>query len=191
MVYGMRRFRVETSSGEYIDIEVDGKGDEFRVKVSSNNRIYNVKILSLDSDTRHAVLEINGKRTRISGLEGGLVINGVPAFIKKIIELIPTGVSKDSRPKKLSITREKGVITVPISGRIVDIKVKPGDTVSEDTIIALIESMKMITEIKAGLKGVVEEVYVSKNKPVKKGEKLVKVKPIEEGKKKRKRKRKD
>ena len=51
--------------------------------------------------------------------------------------------------------------------------------------------MKMITEIKAGLKGVVEEVYVSKNKPVKKGEKLVKVKPIEEEKKKRKKKRKD
>ncbi len=104
--------------------------------------------------------------------------------------MIPTGLSGEVSVKKQVQVREKGLITAPIAGKIIDVKVKPGDKVEPDSVIALLASMKMITEIKAGVSGVVETVYVKPNDAVQKGDKLVKIKVFEEVQEKKKKRKK-
>lgn len=172
-----RRFRVETTSSNYIEVEVDGKGDELRVMVhgEGGSREYRVKIIDFDDEGKHAVIDVNGRRIRVVGLPGGIIIDGIASIVRRITELIPTGISGEVSVSKTARVREKGLITAPISGKIIGVKVKAGDIVEPDTIIALLESMKMITEIKAGVHGVVEEVYVKPGVAVNKGDRIARI----------------
>ncbi len=54
--------------------------------------------------------------------------------------------------------------------------VKVGDGVTEDTVVCIIEAMKVMNEVKAGAAGVVTEVMVENGHPVEFGTKLFKVK---------------
>jgi acetyl-CoA carboxylase biotin carboxyl carrier protein len=53
---------------------------------------------------------------------------------------------------------------------------KVGDTVSEETVVCIIEAMKVMNEIKAETKGVVLEVLAQNGKPVQFGQPLFRVK---------------
>lgn len=53
------------------------------------------------------------------------------------------------------------LVTSPMVGKIVDIKVKVGDAVQEDDEIAVLEAMKMEMPIVAPAAGVVKEIRVS------------------------------
>ncbi|HJZ12173.1 MAG TPA: biotin/lipoyl-containing protein, partial [Acidobacteriota bacterium] len=50
--------------------------------------------------------------------------------------------------------------------------VKVGDRVEEDTIICIIEAMKVMNEVKAGMKGQVAEVLIENAHPVEFGTKM-------------------
>ncbi len=178
----MRRYRIETSLGDVLEIEVREEKDCYRVRVVGEDREYRVRIIGFDEDLRQAVLDIDGRRVRIDGFQSGVAINGVPALIRRIVEYIPVGISSKETGARRRVSQGlgKGVVAAPLSGRIIDVKVKPGDRVGVDTAVALIESMKMITEIKAGVEGVVEEIYVEPGKAVNKGQSIVKIKPLEE-----------
>ena len=52
-------------------------------------------------------------------------------------------------------------VSAPAPGKILEVRVKPGDRVVESSVIAVMESMKMTMEIYAGASGVVKEVRVS------------------------------
>ncbi len=55
--------------------------------------------------------------------------------------------------------------------------VEVGDTVSEETIVCIVEAMKVMNEIKAGLRGTVVGVPVENAQPVEFGQPLFLVKP--------------
>lgn len=50
--------------------------------------------------------------------------------------------------------------------------VKPGDIVSEDTIVCIVEAMKVMNEVKAGMTGRVIEVLIANGDPVQFGSRL-------------------
>jgi acetyl-CoA carboxylase biotin carboxyl carrier protein len=52
-----------------------------------------------------------------------------------------------------------------------------GKAVEEDTVVCIIEAMKVMNEIKAEMKGVITEVLADNSKPVEFGQKLFVVKP--------------
>lgn len=54
--------------------------------------------------------------------------------------------------------------------------VKPGDKVEKDTIVCVIEAMKVMNEVKAGVSGIIVEVLVDNAHPVEFGSKLFRVK---------------
>ncbi len=54
--------------------------------------------------------------------------------------------------------------------------IKVGDTVSEETVVCIIEAMKVMNEIKAETKGIVTEVLAQNGKPVQFGQPLFRVK---------------
>jgi acetyl-CoA carboxylase biotin carboxyl carrier protein len=51
-----------------------------------------------------------------------------------------------------------------------------GDTVSEDTVICIVEAMKVMNEITAGVKGTITEILVNNADPVEYGQALLKIK---------------
>jgi acetyl-CoA carboxylase biotin carboxyl carrier protein len=50
-----------------------------------------------------------------------------------------------------------------------------GDRVSEDTVVCIVEAMKVMNEIRAGAKGVVEEILIDNAHPVEFGTKLFRI----------------
>jgi acetyl-CoA carboxylase biotin carboxyl carrier protein len=61
----------------------------------------------------------------------------------------------------------------PESASYVDI----GSEVSPDTVVSIIEAMKVMNEIKAEVKGIITQVLVENGKPVEFGQPLFKVRP--------------
>ena len=53
--------------------------------------------------------------------------------------------------------------------------IKVGDKVKEDTVVCIIEAMKVMNEVKAGVSGTVSEVMVENGHPVEFGTKLFKI----------------
>jgi acetyl-CoA carboxylase biotin carboxyl carrier protein len=56
--------------------------------------------------------------------------------------------------------------------------IEPGQEVNEDTVVCIIEAMKVMNEIKAETKGVIVEVLAQNGKPVEFGKPLFSVRPI-------------
>ena len=63
-----------------------------------------------------------------------------------------------------------------IPGNIIKVLVKEGDEVEEKQPIAVIEAMKMETNILAPQKGVIDKVYINEGQQVKAGELIAKLK---------------
>lgn len=55
--------------------------------------------------------------------------------------------------------------------------VKPGDRIEEGTVVCIIEAMKVMNEVKAGVSGTVKEILISNSDPVEFGTPLIKVDP--------------
>lgn len=53
--------------------------------------------------------------------------------------------------------------------------VKVGDQVNENTVVCIVEAMKVMNEVKAGVKGTVEEVLLDNAHPVEFGTKLFRI----------------
>jgi acetyl-CoA carboxylase biotin carboxyl carrier protein len=56
--------------------------------------------------------------------------------------------------------------------------VEIGQEVNEETVVCIIEAMKVMNEIKAEIKGVVTEVLAESGKPVEFGKPLFRVRPL-------------
>ena len=54
-------------------------------------------------------------------------------------------------------------IDAPMGGKVVEIKVKPGDTVKKDDVILVYEAMKMENDILSTMNGTVKRVLVKEN----------------------------
>lgn len=53
--------------------------------------------------------------------------------------------------------------------------VKEGDLVSEDTVVCIIEAMKVMNEVKAGIKGRIKDIYCKNAQPIEFGTKLFRI----------------
>ena len=66
-------------------------------------------------------------------------------------------------------------VTAPMPGTIVSVKVNAGDTVKSDTLVAVLEAMKMENEIFAGVEGTVASINVSAGDSVNSGDVIISV----------------
>lgn len=57
--------------------------------------------------------------------------------------------------------------------------IKPGDFVTEDTLVCIVEAMKVMNEVKSGVRGTVVEVLLTNGDPVQFGSKLFCIKATE------------
>ena len=71
---------------------------------------------------------------------------------------------------------DKSEVGASIPGLVSKIHVKPGDKVTENQVIAIVEAMKMETSVTARMDGIVDEVLVQEGDNVKAGELMIKLK---------------
>ncbi len=64
-------------------------------------------------------------------------------------------------------------VNAPISGKVLDVKVKVGDAVNKGDVICIIEAMKLENEVKSSASGTVKEIKVSKGSMVQNKDVLV------------------
>ena len=100
-------------------------------------------------------------------------------FLSLLRELLGSGVKPSIGGSlasyKTATIKSEGIITAPIAGRVMEVRVRPGELVNEDTVVAVLEAMKTQVEIKAGRRGKVSEVMVKEGDNVRQGQGLVRL----------------
>ena len=76
---------------------------------------------------------------------------------------------KKAAPKAAASAAGNASINAPMRGTIVDVKVKVGDKVTNGTVVAVLEAMKMENDIVSDKDGVVASVCVNKGEAVETG----------------------
>ncbi|SGA20968.1 acetyl-CoA carboxylase biotin carboxyl carrier protein [Chlamydia abortus] len=94
-------------------------------------------------------------------------------------------IAKDVAPEKTETESQQALgdfISSPLVGTFYSSPspdspsfVKPGDVVSEDTIVCIVEAMKVMNEVKAGMSGRVVEVLIANGDAVQFGSKLFRI----------------
>ncbi len=75
--------------------------------------------------------------------------------------------------KKKTRKKEEGNLTSPISGKVVNVKVKPGAKVKKGEVVMVIEAMKMEYLIRAPYTGTIKKVHFKENDQIEIGQKTV------------------
>ena len=109
-----------------------------------------------DDGTRNVVFELNGNRRVVSVVDKNAKVTG-----KVVVMADP---------------QDKSHTGASIPGMVTKVNVKPGDTVAENQVLAIIEAMKMETSVVARMNGVVDEVFIKEGDNVKAGELLITIK---------------
>lgn len=105
-------------------------------------------------------IKVNGKAYEVELQE----INSVQGEIKA--ETV-------GQPTPVSIPAGGESVTAPMPGVIIDIKVKKGDSVTKGQIVAVLEAMKMETEIFSPNAGTITAVNMEKGAQVNLGDAIV------------------
>ena len=85
-----------------------------------------------------------------------------------------------SKPHKLNGSILPQILGHEFSAEVLELgkgvtNVKVGDRVDENTVLCIIEAMKVMNEVKAGISGVVEEILIDNAHPVEFGTKMFRI----------------
>ncbi|MHA1506473.1 MAG: acetyl-CoA carboxylase biotin carboxyl carrier protein subunit [Candidatus Asgardarchaeia archaeon] len=162
----------------------DGKG---YVIVKVNGREFILFIDEISEDHRSMVVRIGERRHRIflHSVEEGELFNAfvdgcmyhlsfskkLPKFLNGRAVKLDEKVFRGESAGRVNL----GDIISPITGRVIEIKVKEGDKVGRGDTLLVIEAMKMQNEIVANKGGTVNKIFVNEGDIVSKGDKLASI----------------
>jgi len=161
-----------------INVEIDGTDHTIDIIATENNN-YNCFVDGCSVAVDVSVLHDNNFLSVYSIISHGksydVVIyknknNGVVSVnghnytvkIKNPFDLIK------NKGGKIDDNKENFLMLAPIPGKIIDIKVSPGERVKKGQALVIIEAMKMENELKAPSDGSVTKIYVKVNNNVEK-----------------------
>jgi biotin carboxyl carrier protein len=158
-------YAVEIDDKSY-DVELQGTGaeDEKPLRFKVGDRIYTAQI---NKTGKQEPLLVKIKDFPLKAE----VKTELPFRATKSMETpLPTPVTRKGPVSKVAI---EGAVTAPMTGKIVSVKVKKGDSVKAGEILCVLEAMKMENEIVATRTGRVQEVSVSEGSTVDEGDTLI------------------
>jgi biotin carboxyl carrier protein len=86
------------------------------------------------------------------------------------------------RRRKIEQKKDASLISAPIPGVVMDLKVAELDWVDANQVLVVLESMKMLMEFRAPFEGQVEKIFVTKGQSVEKGNDMIRLLEKAEGK---------
>jgi len=135
-----------------------------KYKFTINEVDYSVQINNVEDRT----MEID-----VNGVSYTVLLDKDVKQTKTPILLRPVAIPSTDQGIAMTTNAKTGIIKAPLPGTILDIFVKPGDTVSIGQRIISLEAMKMENTIEADRGGTVIEVKVGKGDSVLEGVPLV------------------
>jgi biotin carboxyl carrier protein len=164
-----------------------------RIKVHLNGQAHEVLVEKNEGDYRVTIGETVYKCVP---KDGGLLINGeflatafdgsleegvdltlgdrkVSARVEPIVEVERVEDYEEAEESEEPGKDDAGTIAAPMPGKLMAIKVKVGDKVQPNTIVAILEAMKMENEILAGVEGTVKEIRAKAGETVEGGKVIV------------------
>jgi len=162
------RGRPEVEAEAWHQVDVRAAGQSYRLRVAQVRRSrYRVE---LDG---HSV-ELRSER--IGRFERRLVVGGRTYAVLSAPQGSDYLVEVDGAVHRIS-GGEAGLVRAPAPAMVVSIAVAPGDEVAVGDVVAVVESMKLETALRAPVAGRVREVLVAANTQVEGGTKLVRLEP--------------
>ena len=128
---------------------------EYRYRI--NGHTYNIEIGAENGGTIE--VSVNGKVYTVERQE-----------ISTTADMAPKSIPVQ---KTAALDANTAAVTAPLPGTIISIKVKPGDKVTANQTVAVLEAMKMENEIEAGFAGTVRDVKVAERDTVLEGAVLI------------------
>lgn len=163
------------------------EGNAHAVSVEDTSEQVSVKI----DDGEYVAVDVT-----TSGVPGmfSIIRDGVPqqAYVTRegralrvivdgrVFVLGPVGAGGRGRGASGSMADPPGVITAPLAGVVVDVKVKEGDVIEARQVVAVVEAMKMQNEIQSPMAGTVKRVAAVAGSRIEKGDLVVAYEPAEE-----------
>jgi biotin carboxyl carrier protein len=152
------------------DVEVERRGDEFVVEL--DGRRHDLELVRLDGAVASLRFPASGRSLQISynrGANGSWRVGvGQREFDLEVL-------TPSEAVEAVSAAREAGPsrLTAPIPGKVVAVKIKPGDEVEPGQALIVLEAMKMENELAAEQAGKVAAVHAKAGDTVEGGELLV------------------
>ena len=168
-----RRFRLRVREGPDGALIVEGGGRSLKarrsgstIEVEVGGRTYNVSILEFEQGSK--------LRVAVGGRSFDVEISPARRFSARLTQrTTPSPRLPRTRTPSSTARAVKGAISSPMPGKVVALKVGPGDKVKKGDVLLIIEAMKMENEIRAPRDGTVKEVFVSEGSSVSTGQPLL------------------
>ncbi|KIR97998.1 3-methylcrotonyl-CoA carboxylase alpha subunit [Cryptococcus deuterogattii 2001/935-1] len=142
--------------------------------------VYSQIIQSSATSSIDFIAQVGPKKIRSTIIP--IVVNGLEKLhifsssSHYIITHHPSLLEGTDGPQSLS-SGGMGTLVSPMPATVIEVKVKKGDTVKENQVLCVLESMKMEINLRAERDGIVGEVRAEKGKGVEEGEILVMLEP--------------
>ena len=163
------RGRPEVGHEVWHQVDVRAAGQSYRLRVARTGKTrYRVVLDGADVVDADAV-QVGRFERRLSLADRTFSVLAVAQGSDYLIEV-------DGAVHRIS-GGEAGLLRAPAPAMVVAISVRPGDRVTEGEVLAVVESMKLETALRAPLSGVVAEVLVPANTQVESGTKLIRLEP--------------
>jgi glutaconyl-CoA/methylmalonyl-CoA decarboxylase subunit gamma len=179
-----------------ITLDVDGKTHTVEVDLDAGTvriggKTYPAKVVA-DSPTR-VELEIGGEKVTVEGWRGGestpaeaLSVDGERFRVRASIE--SSGTRSSSRPPSpvpsapapaatAAVDGDGRAIAPPMPGKVVEVRVREGETVRAGQVLLVLEAMKMRNEVTAPVDGVVRSLRISAGSNVRAREPMLVIAP--------------
>ncbi|MFC7659682.1 biotin/lipoyl-containing protein [Pseudonocardia benzenivorans] len=175
------RGRPEVGHETWYQVDVRAGGQSYRLRVArSRPRRYRVE-LDLPAapglrDTQAVDVDVE----RSGRFERRLTVAGHTYSVLSVAQGPDYLVEVDGAVHRIS-GGEAGLVRAPAPAMVVAIPVSVGDVVAEGDVLAVVESMKLETALRAPVSGTVAEILVAANTQVEGGTKLVRLEPDESG----------
>ena len=151
-------------------VEVEGSGDRFAVEFDGQH--HDLELVRLDGAVASLRFPATGRSLQISfhrGSNGSWRVGvGQREFNFEVL-------TPSEAVEAVSAARDSGSsrLTAPIPGKVVAVKVTPGDAVEPGQSLVVLEAMKMENELAASQGGTVTAVHVEAGDTVEGGELLI------------------
>lgn len=116
-------------------------------------------------------IKVNGNTYEVEVEEVGAVASA-PAQVVSAPAVAPAAAPA---PTPTPAPAGAKTVTAPMPGTLVSVKVNPGDKVTKDTVVAILEAMKMENEIFAGVDGTVASINAQAGASVNTGDAIVSI----------------
>jgi acetyl/propionyl-CoA carboxylase alpha subunit/acetyl-CoA carboxylase carboxyltransferase component len=162
------RGRPEVTYETWHQTDVTAAGQSYRLRVArTRSGRYRV---DLDGATVDVDVERSGR------FERRLTVGGQSYTVLSVAQESDYIVEVDGAVHRIA-GGEAGMVRAPAPAMVVSIPVSEGDTVAEGDVVAIVESMKLETSLRAPFDGTVAELLVPANTQVEGGTKLVRLEP--------------